>query len=64
MANSKEKAIRREFQMQQRADLLSLYRTLCEKERIAVNTADAGQIDRVAILKKRIAKLLKRCDMY
>ena len=63
MANVKEKAIRQEFQMRQRTDLLSLHRTLCEKERIAVDAADAGQIGRVAILKKRIAKLLKRGDM-
>lgn len=63
MANVKEKAIRQEFQMQQRADLQSLHRTLCEKVQIAVDATDAGQIRRVAILKKRIAKLLKRCDM-
>ena len=63
MANVKEKAIRQEFQKQQRADLLSLQRTLCEKERVAVDASDAGQIGQVAILKKRIAKLLKRCDI-
>ena len=63
MASVKEKAIRQEFQTQQRADLLSLHRTLCEKEQIAVDAADAGQAGRVAILKMRIAKLLKRCDM-
>jgi len=44
--------------MQQRADLLSLHRTLCEKEQIAVAPADAGQVGRVAILNKRIAKLV------
>lgn len=63
MANAKEKEIRHEFQMQQRADLLSLHRTLCEKERIALEADNPEQIGRVAILKKRIAKLLKRCAM-
>ena len=63
MGNVQEKAIRQEFQMQRCADSLSLHRALCEKEQIAVDTADAGQIGRVAILKERIAKLLKRCDM-
>jgi hypothetical protein len=63
MANVKEKAIRQEFQIQQRADLLSLHRALCEKEQIVVEAADAGQIGRVVILKERIVKLLKRCDM-
>jgi hypothetical protein len=43
MANVKEKAIRKEFQIRQRADLLSLYRTLCEKERAVVDAADSGR---------------------
>ena len=43
MANVKEKAIRKEFQIRQRADLLSLYRTLSEKERTVVDAADSGR---------------------
>jgi hypothetical protein len=61
MATVKETAIRQEFQTQQRADLITLDRTLCETARAVLSVSDEGQVGRLAILKKRIADLLKRC---
>jgi hypothetical protein len=61
MATVKETAIRREFQTQQRADLLTLRRALCETERAVLSVSDEGQIGRLAMLKKRIVELFKRC---
>jgi hypothetical protein len=61
MATVKETAIRQEFQTQQGADLLMLHRALCETERAVLSVSDEGQVGRLAILKKRIAELFKRC---
>ena len=62
MATVKETAIRQEFQTHQRADLLRLRRVLCETERVMRSGVDEWQVARLAILKKRIVALFKRCD--